>query len=193
VMAGASIEKLKEILGHYSVVMTERYAHLRPDLFPASDLGTIRVDLFAGGAEVVQLRLKTGSSRRKAPRKGAEEKKNGRSRPVSRVLSPRPVARAGEADIPLGPALPRASSELTREHGGPPLPLEAALPYLLLLRVGLAVPPPSPAARCALAAPFHPCLPFGRRSVLCGAVPRVASAGRWPAPCPVVPGLSSRA
>ena len=25
--------------------MTERYAHLRPDLFPASDLGTIRVDL----------------------------------------------------------------------------------------------------------------------------------------------------
>ena len=68
--------------------MTERYAHLRPDLFPASDLGTIRVDLFAGGAEVVQPRLKTGSSRRKAPRKGAEEKKNGRSRPVSRVPSP---------------------------------------------------------------------------------------------------------
>src|SRR2546428_2145130 len=34
VMAGASIEKLKEILGHYSVVMTERYAHLRPDSFP---------------------------------------------------------------------------------------------------------------------------------------------------------------
>ena len=176
-MAGASIEKLKEILGHYSVVMTERYAHLRPDLFPASDLGTIRVDLFAGGAEVVQPRLKTGSSRRKAPRKGGR-KENGRSRPVSRVLSPRPVAEAGEADIPLGPALPRASSEPTREHGGPPLPLEAALPYLLLLRVGLAVPPPSPAARCALAAPFHPCLPFGRRSVLCGAVPRVASAGR---------------
>ena len=74
-MAGASIEKLKEILGHYSVVMTERYAHLRPDLFPASDLGTIRVDLFTGGAEVVQLRLKTGSSRRKAPRKGGRKEK----------------------------------------------------------------------------------------------------------------------
>src|SRR5712671_4005545 len=54
--------------------MTERYAHLRPDLFPASDLGTIRVDLFAGGAEVVQPRLKTGSSRRKAPRKGRGRK-----------------------------------------------------------------------------------------------------------------------
>ena len=32
-----------------------------------------------------------------------------------------------------------------------------------------------------------------RRSVLCGAVPRVTSAGRWPAPCPLEPGLSSRA
>src|SRR6266849_5839139 len=81
VMAGASIEKLKEILGHYSVVMTERYAHLRPDLFPASDLGTIRVDLSSAGAEVVQLRLKTGSSRRKAPAKGPEAKENGQSRP----------------------------------------------------------------------------------------------------------------
>lgn len=37
VLSGGSIEKLKEILGHYPVVVTERYAHLRPDLFPASD------------------------------------------------------------------------------------------------------------------------------------------------------------
>jgi len=28
---------------------------------------------------------------------------------------------------------------------------------VLLLRVGLAVPPVSPRARCALTAPFHPC------------------------------------
>src|SRR3954467_5067057 len=104
--------------------------------------------------------------------------KMGRSRPVSRVLSPRPIARAGEADIPLGPALPRGSSERTREHGGPPLPLEAALPYLLLLQVGLAVPSTSPPMRCARTAPFHPCLPRGGWSVFCGAVPRVASAGR---------------
>ncbi len=178
VMAGASIEKLKEILGHYSVVMTERYAHLRPDLFPASDLGTIRVDLSSAGAEVVQLRLKTGSSRRKANRKGAEEENNGQSRPVSRVLSPRTLSSAGEADIPLGPALPQASSERTRERGGQP----HVLPYLLLLQVGLAVPPVSPRARCALTAPFHPCRrPSSdrrRRFIFCGAVPRVASAGR---------------
>src|SRR5258708_39932086 len=113
-MAGASIAKLKEILGHYSVVMTERYAHLRPDLFPASDLGTIRVDLSSAGAEGVPLRLKTGSSRRKAPAKGAEEKENGQSRPVSRVLSRRLVTSSAEADIPLGPALLRASSQLPR-------------------------------------------------------------------------------
>jgi hypothetical protein len=53
--------------------------------------------------------------------KHSEGQENGQSRPVSRVLSPRLVALAGEADIPLGPALPRASSELTRERGGPPL------------------------------------------------------------------------
>ena len=54
VLSGGSIEKLKEMLGHYSVVVTERYAHLRPDLFPESDLGTIALDLRPGG-EVVDL------------------------------------------------------------------------------------------------------------------------------------------
>src|ERR1700750_846578 len=41
----------------------------------------------------------------------------------------------------------------TRERGGPP----HVLPYLLLLRVGLAVPSVSLRTRCALTAPFHPC------------------------------------
>jgi|GEM_PF-1508056 len=159
VMAGGSIEKLKEILGHYSVIMTERYAHLRPDLFPASDLGTIRLDLSAGGAEVLQLGPKTGPKRRKAPPKYPTTKQNGQSRPVSRVLSPPGLATGGEADIPLGHTLPWASSGLTRERGGPPLQhdLPLLLPYSPLHQVGLAVPLPSPAVRCALAAPFHPC------------------------------------
>ena len=55
VMAGGSIEKLKEILGHYSVVVTERYAHLRPDLFSPADLATITLDLAPPGVEVVAL------------------------------------------------------------------------------------------------------------------------------------------
>ena len=41
VLSGGSLEKLKEILGHYSVVMTERYAHLKPELFTPKDLATI--------------------------------------------------------------------------------------------------------------------------------------------------------
>jgi hypothetical protein len=36
---------LAQILGHYSVIVTERYAHLRPDLIPVSDLGTISLDM----------------------------------------------------------------------------------------------------------------------------------------------------
>ncbi len=55
VLAGGSIEKLKEILGHYSVVMTERYAHLKPDLFSARDMATLDLDLAARDAVPVQL------------------------------------------------------------------------------------------------------------------------------------------
>jgi len=51
VLAGGSIEKLSVMLGHYSVTMTERYAHLRPDLFPVEDLATIAIDLRPGRAK----------------------------------------------------------------------------------------------------------------------------------------------
>ncbi|GAO55306.1 hypothetical protein NMD1_02417 [Novosphingobium sp. MD-1] len=49
----------------------------------------------------------------------------------------------------------------------------ARRPYSVLLRVGFAVPLPLPVARCALAAPFHPCLRLAthRRSALCGTFP----------------------
>jgi hypothetical protein len=118
VMAGASIEKLKEILGHYSVVMTERYAHLRPDLFPKSDLGTIRVDLTQTDAEVVQLGLKTGSTRPRTSRNLPELKENGRSRPVSRGLLhlavPGHAPRSG-ANVPSGF---HARCPPTVRHGG---------------------------------------------------------------------------
>jgi integrase len=51
VMGGGMIEKLKEILGHSTVQVTERYAHLKTDLFPAKDLGTIAVDLRPGSTK----------------------------------------------------------------------------------------------------------------------------------------------
>src|ERR1700694_3334148 len=63
--------------------------------------------------------------------------------------------------------------------------------YLVLLPVGFALPPPLPAARCALTAPFHPCRGkcyAPRRFVLCGTFPgvlplaRKCPAGRYPAP-----------
>ncbi len=54
-MAGGSIEKLKEILGHYSVVMTERYAHLRPDLFVDEERAAIPLDLTPGGAKPAEI------------------------------------------------------------------------------------------------------------------------------------------
>jgi integrase len=49
VMGGGSIEVLKEILGHHSVVVTERYAHLKPDHFPATTGQIIGVDLSENG------------------------------------------------------------------------------------------------------------------------------------------------
>ena len=66
--------------------------------------------------------------------------------------------------IPLRTTLPPSSSNLPESAdpeetfeilgtGGP-----KSLPYSVLLRMGFAVPLPSPVERCALTAPFHPCL-----------------------------------
>jgi hypothetical protein len=40
---GGSIEKLREILGHSTVLATERYAHLKPELFQEADM--LRADV----------------------------------------------------------------------------------------------------------------------------------------------------
>jgi len=86
--------------------------------------------------------------------------------------------------IPLGRPLPDASRDLPGRQRGNAL---VRHPYLVLLPVGLAVPSPLPETRCALTAPFHldPPKPEGLdgQTVLCGAIPGVASAGRYPAPC----------
>ena len=47
----------------------------------------------------------------------------------------------------------------------------------------------SPHRRCALTAPFHHCRE--RLCLFCGTFRRVAPPGRYPASCPVEPGLSS--
>lgn len=64
VLNGGAIEKLKEILGHYSVVMTERYAHLRVDLFSERDLATIPLTLTTGPAATAEIGQQLGSRRR---------------------------------------------------------------------------------------------------------------------------------
>jgi len=86
VLAGGSIEKLKEIMGHYSVVVTERYTHLRPDLFAASDLRTIRLSLSSNSTTPVQIGHTLGTPPRIRARMAAEHKRKSRSGPVSRGL-----------------------------------------------------------------------------------------------------------
>lgn len=92
-MSGGSIEKLKGLLGHYSVVVTERYAHLRPDLFTARDLATIEIDLSPGAPDPLPFRQEMGhemgSSTPEPIRNHLQSSRKCRSRPVSRVLSPR--------------------------------------------------------------------------------------------------------
>ena len=100
--------------------------------------------------------------------------------------------------IPLGDALLRRSSNLPGSANGP----FDQLPYLVLLHAGFGLPRLSPAARCALTAPFHPypstriqrlAAPNTRsgRYVFCATVRRVAPPGCYPAHCPVEFGLSS--
>ena len=108
-----------------------------------------------------------------------------------RANKPSSVPAAPGRIISLGSALLRTSSSLpgTRSERAAPRPC------LALLRVGFAVRLPLPEARCALTAPFHPCLctPSGghRRSVLCGTFHRLTPPGGYPAPCPAELGLSS--
>ncbi len=104
--------------------------------------------------------------------------------------------------IPLGRASQRASRDQPGRRGGnaPALLAGRRRPYSVLLPVGLTLPPLLPGARCALAAPFRPCLwvPPGvaRRSlrgrfVFCGTVPGSPPRAVGRHRIPVEPGLSS--
>jgi len=79
--------------------------------------------------------------------------------PVSRILS---AGESGRTIIPLGRALLRGSSDLPEGCDAPSQHVFRAKPelpsYLVLLRVGFAVPATLLWRRCALTAPFHPYL-----------------------------------
>ena len=98
--------------------MTERYAHLRPELFTQADLATIAIDLRPSGAKVGELGHRMATDLLKPTANHAEEEENGRSRPVSRVLFRRVVAFPAAANIPLRPTLPPASSGLPGSAAG---------------------------------------------------------------------------
>ena len=74
--------------------------------------------------------------------------------------------------IHLGRSSPNASRDRPERRRGrparrrPPERGAACRSYLVLLPVGFALPPPLPAARCALTAPFHPCRPCRPMGVL---------------------------
>jgi len=112
-------------------------------------------------------------------------------RSVSRVLS-RPNGRGWPFIWDARRRTPHAtdpSGGARGPPGGPGRNRSACRSYLVLLPVGFALPPPLPATRCALTAPFHPCRPCrpkrgqGSAVCFCGTFPRVAPAGRYPAPC----------
>lgn len=58
VMKSGDLFKLQKILGHQSVQMTMRYAHLAPDAFK-EDYGRLGTTIAGGDAEVVPLRQAT--------------------------------------------------------------------------------------------------------------------------------------
>ncbi len=129
-------------------------------------------------------------------------------RPVSRVLSAAsPVAR-GAAGRPFLWDAPRGAPHATNPGDGAGMPLVPATParrgtgrpYSVLLPVGFTLPLPLPGARCALAAPFHPCpLRPARGAGGTGGLFSVALSLGSPPPAvgrhriPVEPGLSSTA
>jgi integrase len=56
VLGGGSLEMLRTLMGHSSVTTTERYSHLRPDLFAESAFHAMDVDLSQPAGDVVSLR-----------------------------------------------------------------------------------------------------------------------------------------
>ena len=115
-------------------------------------------------------------------------------RPVSRVLCPGRFPDRGDDHFSRAPVTRR----LQRPNPGAAR-ATPSLPYLALLRVGFTEPARSPAPLVSsylTVSPLPPRHPFGRRrngGLFSVALVRgVSPPGRYPAPCPAEPGLSSR-
>jgi hypothetical protein len=120
-------------------------------------------------------------SRQITVRRGVEP---GRRNLRQEVCKPGSVpARRRWMTIHLGRSLPNVSSDQPGRRRENSACLAACRPYSVLLPVGFTVPSLLPATRCALTAPFHPYRIGIRRFAFCGTFPRVAPAGRYPAPC----------
>src|SRR5690606_35827679 len=139
----------------------------------------------AGKLGAAHLTRPRPAAQRKQPPPGRGLLDGVRSRPISRVLS--------WTVMPLGAASPRRSSNLPGDTAGHGIVSLFGLAPGGVCRAGLL-----PGSRCALTAPFHPCLiplpsraPGHRRSALCCTFRRLAPPRRYLAPCPVEPGLSS--
>jgi integrase len=55
VLDGGSLERLRVVMGHSTVLVTERYAHLRGDVFTPADLGRVAVDFSAQAGKVLPM------------------------------------------------------------------------------------------------------------------------------------------
>ncbi len=166
----------------------------RHALYPTELRAQNRVDLTTPSTHLC-VRPSTKSRRRGAVAR-TELRAHVFGKRISRVLSPsfRPGARHLS-----GTTVARRLERPTRGPAAEATSTRAAShPCLALLRVGFTMRRLLPAPRCALTAPFHPCLCASlrrrhRRSALCGTFQRLAASGRYPAPCPVELGLSSAA
>ena len=139
-----------------------------------------------------------------------EGKRKAARRPVSRVLSA-PACHHARVGRPFLWDAPCGTPHATNPGDRAEMPLRhrpmvshapaAGRPYSVLLPVGFALPPPSPGARCAFTAPFHPCLlrmPLCRRFGTGGLFSVALSLGSPPPAVSrhrtsVEPGLSSNA
>ncbi len=116
-------------------------------------------------------------------------------------VPPSGSSRAGgdghSSGTPVAGRLVRPTRAAARRHARRPGSLRRACrSYLVLLPVGFSLPPPSPAARCALTAPFHPCRPPGEPGTSGGVLSVALSLGSPPPGvtrhrASVEPGLSS--